>query len=80
VGGTWKLSKGELTLEQSFQMITGTLTSSNVSTPVNGKLSGNQISFTAGDKVYTGNVSGNSMYGNLKGGNIDKWIATRMQQ
>jgi hypothetical protein len=80
VGGTWKLSKGELTLEQSFQMITGTLTSSNVSTPVNGKLSGNQISFTAGDKVYTGSVSGNSMYGNLQGGNIDKWIATRMQQ
>ncbi len=63
VGGIWKISKGDLTLEQSFQMITGTLRSGNMSTPVNGKLTGNQISFTAGGKVYTGLVNGNSMNG-----------------
>jgi hypothetical protein len=79
VGGTWKISKGDLTLEQSFQMITGTLRSGNMNTPVNGKLTGNQISFTADGKVYTGLVNGNSMKGDVKGGSSKKWSATRMQ-
>jgi hypothetical protein len=77
VGGTWKLPQGELTLKQTFQMISGTLKDGNVATPVNGKLNGDQITFTAGGAQYTGRVSGNSIEGTVKGGKNDKWIATR---
>jgi SAM-dependent methyltransferase len=39
VGGTWKLRQGELTLKQTFQMITGTLRNGNVVTPVTARRS-----------------------------------------
>jgi hypothetical protein len=78
VGGTWKLPQGELTLKQSFQMISGTLKSGNVSAPItNGKLSGDQISFTAAGTQYSGRVNGNAMEGTVKGGSNGKWTATR---
>jgi SAM-dependent methyltransferase len=78
VGGTWQLPQGELTLKQTFQMISGTLKSGNVSTPItNGRLRGDQISFTAGGAQYTGRVNGNAMEGTVKGGNESKWRATR---
>src|SRR5438128_4652375 len=38
VGGTWKLPQGELTLKQTFQMISGTLRNGNVTTPISGML------------------------------------------
>ena len=75
VNGTWKLANGELTLKQTFQMISGTLKSGNVVTPVNGKLNGEQITFTAGEGQYSGRINGNSMEGSLKSGG--KWSATR---
>jgi methyltransferase family protein len=76
VGGTWKLPQGELTLKQTFQMISGTLKSGNNTFQIaNGKLNGDQISFTAGEAQYTGRVSGNSMEGTIKSGG--KWTATR---
>jgi hypothetical protein len=80
VGGTWKLQQGELTLDQTFQMITGELRSGNVSTPINGKLEGNQISFSADDITYTGSVSENSMKGAFTGGSSGNWSATRIQE
>jgi hypothetical protein len=46
-------------------------------TPVNGKLNGDQITFTAGEAQYAGRVSGNSMEGTIKGGSNGKWSATR---
>ena len=76
--GTWQLPQGELALKQTFQMISGTLKSGNVTTPItNGKLRGDQISFTAGDAQYTGRVNGNAMEGTVKGGSDSKWRATR---
>ncbi len=80
VGGTWKLRKGELTIEQNFQMITGTLKSGNMSLPVEGKIAGNRIRFNTGDKVYVGRVDGDSMNGELVGGKSGKWKASRIQQ
>jgi len=74
VAGTWKLPQGEMTLKQTFQMISGTLKRGNVVTPVTGKLNGDEISFSAGEAQYRGHVSGNSMEGSA-GGN--KWSATR---
>jgi SAM-dependent methyltransferase len=78
VGGTWNLSQGELTLKQTFQMISGTLKSGNNTAQItNGKLNGDQISFTAGGAQYTGHVIGNSIEGTVKGGSNGKWRATR---
>ena len=78
VGGTWNLSQGELTLKQTFQMISGTLKSGNNTAQItNGKLNGDQITFTAGGAQYTGHVSGNSIEGTVKGGSDGKWRATR---
>ena len=74
VNGTWKLPQGELTIKQTFQMITGTLKNGNTSSPINGKLNGDQITFTAGNTQYTGRVAATSMEGSA-GGN--KWNATR---
>jgi hypothetical protein len=74
VGGTWKLPQGELAFKQTFQMITGTLKNGSVVSPINGKLNGDQISFTAAGTQYTGKVNGNSMEGTAGGA---KWTATR---
>ena len=78
VGGTWNLSQGELTLKQTFQLISGTLKSGNNTAQItNGKLNGDQITFTAGGAQYTGHVSGNFIEGTVKGGSNGKWRATR---
>jgi hypothetical protein len=59
VQGTWDVpGRGTLTLNQTFQMLSGTLGSGQVS---NGKLHGDDITFTAGGTTYTGKVSGNTM-------------------
>jgi SAM-dependent methyltransferase len=76
VAGTWQLPQGELALKQTFQMISGTIRSGNVSTPItNGRLRGDQISFTAGGAQYAGRVNGNVIEGNVKGGTDPKWRA-----
>jgi Methyltransferase domain len=76
VEGTWQMPQGELALKQTFQMVSGTLKSGNASTPItNGKLSGDQISFTAGGNQYTGRVNGNVMEG--KAGSGGSWKAIR---
>ena len=76
VAGTWTLPEGELKLEQTYQMLTGTLTSGGNSTPItDGKMRGDRITFTVGDKIYTGRVDGNKMEGVFA---VEtKWEATR---
>jgi SAM-dependent methyltransferase len=76
VGGTWKLPQGELSIKQTFQMISGTLKNGNTVTPIKGKLNGEQVSFTAGKTSYMGRVNGNSMEGAAGG---TKWSATRIR-
>jgi SAM-dependent methyltransferase len=79
VAGTWQLADGELKLEQSFQMLKGTLKSANTVAPLTvGKLAGNQIAFKAGGTEYTGQVNGDVMEGTSKGGGKEaSWRATR---
>jgi SAM-dependent methyltransferase len=78
VGGTWKLSKGELTLEQRFQMLWGTLkTGGTVAKITNARMRGDQISFTAGNTKYTGRVAGDVMEGRATGMTAGAWKATR---
>jgi len=70
VQGTWKTAAGEITLKQTFQMISGTIKNGNVSTPINGKLNGEEISFTGAGVQYTGHVQGNSMEVNGGGAKV----------
>ncbi|MFC1552177.1 SAM-dependent methyltransferase [Candidatus Latescibacterota bacterium] len=77
VAGTWKLPTGTLTLEQEFQMISGTLKTARTSIPVeDGRLRGTQIGFTAGESQYTGIVDGNSIEGTVTAnGSTATWSA-----
>ena len=78
VAGTWKLPQGDLTLEQKFQVVSGTLNAGGRNVPVrNGKLTGDQISFAIGDAEYVGRVSGDAMQGNVKGSAHGSWTAVR---
>jgi SAM-dependent methyltransferase len=75
VGGSWRLGRGTLRFEQSFQMLSGTLNKTPVSS---GRLKGEEISFTVGDAQYAGRVSGNLMSGEMKGPRPGQWKATRV--
>jgi precorrin-6B methylase 2 len=64
VDGAWQTAQGTLTLKQQFQMVSGTLGSTPIT---DGKLRGDELTFTAGSTKYTGKVSGNTITGaNLK--------------
>jgi SAM-dependent methyltransferase len=80
VDGMWRLDQGQLDVTQRFQNITGTLLGRTGSAQAlsNGKLRGDEISFTVGTTEYTGRVSGNSMEGTATaGGAKTGWRATR---
>ena len=81
VEGIWKLGKDELVLTQDFQMIRGKLNHNGKSlTITDGRLSGNEVTFRAGDYLYTGMVNGNKMSGKVSNsvlGNTSDWVATR---
>lgn len=79
VGGKWKSQNGELALEQKFQTVSGTMTSDGVATPiVNGRLKVDVITFTAGERTYTGRVTGNVIEGTSESGHSKaEWRATR---
>ena len=70
VAGTWKTPQGELTLTQSFQVVTGTMTSGGKSVSVSGKLRGDVITLNAGGTELSGKVTGDRIDG--KG-----WSATK---
>jgi precorrin-6B methylase 2 len=71
-GGTWQLGSNTLTLNQEFQMLTGTVGPAMIS---NGRLKGEDISFTANGVTYTGKVNGTSMKGTTSAGAA--WSATK---
>jgi len=79
VEGRWKLSQGELSIKQTYQMISGEYTSGTGRTPIaDGRLSGDRISFRIGDALYAGRVTGASMEGIVASGNgTAKWSARR---
>jgi hypothetical protein len=79
VDGKWKMGESDLTIDQQFQMFKGTVKTGNVIAPImQGKLNGDQITFTAGPTQYSGIVKGNTMEGTAKTSNDQsKWTATR---
>lgn len=78
VEGRWTLPQGELALKQTFQMISGTLTSDGVQSHVEGRLRGDRITFSIGGAEYSGRVDGTSMEGTVTSGSgSTSWAATR---
>jgi methyltransferase family protein len=81
VEGTWRLPQGELTLKQTFQDLSGTLTSAGTSVPVLfGLMRGEEIRFAAGDVQFSGRVSGSVMEGTAtRDGATAPWNAIRVR-
>jgi precorrin-6B methylase 2 len=79
VEGTWAWPDAELKLTQEFQIVKGTLkTDGKELTLKNGKLDGSAITFSAGDKEYSGQVNGGTIAGTLTANRqSQKWSATR---
>ena len=69
VAGTWKLPQGELVLTQEFQKVSGSLSTGTTKSEItDGRLRGDQITFTAGGQTYSGRVTGNRIEISAPGG------------
>jgi SAM-dependent methyltransferase len=80
VAGAWRLPQGELVLEQNYQKVSGTLIAGDTRAPVtNGRLRGDQISFSVAGTDYVGRVNGDTMDGRMQGYSAGAWKATRVQ-
>ena len=80
VNGRWQMpGGGELTLKQSYQMISGVLRQGGKDSILKGQLSGERITFALDGREFSGQVSGNAMQGTVKGPGAGegKWSATR---
>jgi SAM-dependent methyltransferase len=76
VDGTWQTAQGPLTLKQQYQLINGTFGTSTIE---NGRVRGEEVSFTAGGVAYRAKVSGDNMTGTSKAaGPETPWKATRV--
>jgi SAM-dependent methyltransferase len=74
VEGIWQLPEGDLNLTQKFQMVSGTLGSTPIA---DGRLRGDELTFSVGAARYTGRVNGSVIRGNIVGGRGGAWTATR---
>jgi hypothetical protein len=65
VEGTWAVQgAGDMTLYQQFQMVTGQLGTAKIA---DGRLRGEEITFTANGAKYTGKVNGSTISGTVNG-------------
>jgi SAM-dependent methyltransferase len=76
--GIWKFPQGDMTVLQNFQMITGTLRTGGVTSPIKGRMTGERISFSADGRQYKGRVRGNTMKLEVDDGSDTRWSATLM--
>jgi precorrin-6B methylase 2 len=74
VEGSWAMPEGDLKLTQQFQVLTGSLGATPIS---EGRMRGEEITFTVGNTTYTGLVSGNIMSGKMSGTRNGTWTAGR---
>ncbi len=75
VAGNWRLGESELSLTQTYQMLSGTLQQNGKSLEISdAKLDGTAITFTAGGQRYAGSVDGTKMSGQVDG---KPWSAER---
>jgi SAM-dependent methyltransferase len=76
-GGRWRLRDGELTLTQTFQKLTGTLTTGQTSAPVTGTLRGEDVELTSGAAAWRGRVRNGTL--ELRGNDGRRIKATRIR-
>ena len=79
VAGTWNLPQGQLQLTQTFQKVAGTLTANGTTTAIaNGRLRGDQLTFTVDKTEYSGRVADNRIEGvQVNNGSKRAWTASR---
>jgi precorrin-6B methylase 2 len=58
VAGSYKVPDGEVTLKQTYQMLSGTMRTGGKTFALKGKVNGEEISFSAGGKQYKGRLNG----------------------
>jgi SAM-dependent methyltransferase len=61
VAGSYKLPEGEVTLKQTYQMLSGTMRTAGKTFALKGKVNGEEISFSAGGKKYRGKLNGKTL-------------------
>jgi SAM-dependent methyltransferase len=76
VEGKWRLGHAELTLEQDFEILSGSLDDLGL---VNAHVSGERIRFLAGLDEYIGRVRGDTMAGTVGGSRSGPWTAVRIK-
>ena len=75
VQGSWQADGGSVNLKQQFQMLSGTVGSTPITS---GRMRGDQITFSAGNAQYSGRVNGNRIEGTMtSGGKSTPWQAVR---
>lgn len=81
IDGTWKLGNDQLDIRQEFQMFYGKCNTNDRSINIlNGRLSGDEITFRIGESLYTGSVDGNRMSGTLiTGDRKESWSAEKTE-
>jgi precorrin-6B methylase 2 len=76
--GTWQTPEGRLRITQTFQVVSGSVMSGGRTTPIAGKVRGDEITFTAGKRQYMARLNGDSMEGTVNaGGQNQAFKATR---
>ncbi|HEV8346469.1 MAG TPA: methyltransferase domain-containing protein [Vicinamibacterales bacterium] len=79
VEGTWRFPQNELKLTQAFQTVGGSLGGSAGGVVTNGKLRGDQLTFTVGGGQFSGRVNGDVIEGTLTAnGRNTSWRGTRV--
>jgi SAM-dependent methyltransferase len=61
VAGTYKTPHGDVTLKQQFQMLSGTMQAEGRTVPLQGKVVGEEVRFTAGGKDFKGRMKGKTL-------------------
>jgi SAM-dependent methyltransferase len=61
VGGTYKTPQGELTLKQQFQMLSGALSTGGKTFALEGKVRGEDITFTTRGREYRARMNGGNL-------------------
>ena len=82
VAGSWQLAEGEwLVLDQSYQKIYGTYQIDSISVVIeNGRMRGEEISFSVNSVAYTGRIDGDTISGLAKGRVTREWRATLVRE
>jgi precorrin-6B methylase 2 len=61
VAGTYTVPDGEVTLKQTYQMLSGTMRTGGKTFALKGKVNGEEVSFSAGGKQYKGRLNGKQL-------------------